>query len=55
MLGNIAKKIFGSKNDRDLKKLTPWVAQINSLGAKMEAMDDATLAAQTQRFKERLS
>ena len=39
MLG-IAKKLFGSENDRKLKKLRPIVDRINALEPQMEAMSD---------------
>jgi len=46
MLG-IAKKIFGTENDRTLKKLRPIVEKINALEPKFEAMTDDALRAQT--------
>jgi preprotein translocase subunit SecA len=54
MLGGIAKAIFGSSNDRYVKSLRPIVAKINALEPEISAMDDAMLAAQTLRFRERL-
>ncbi|GLQ20749.1 preprotein translocase subunit SecA [Algimonas porphyrae] len=53
MLG-IAKKLFGTENDRKLKKLRPIVARINALEPTMEAMSDDQLKAQTEAFKTRL-
>lgn len=53
MLG-IAKKIFGTENDRTLKKLRPLVEKINGLEPKFEAMTDDALRAQTEVFRERL-
>jgi preprotein translocase subunit SecA len=47
-------KIFGSKNERELKKLWPVVDRINSFEPAMKAMSDAELKAQTLRFKERI-
>ena len=41
MFGYIFRKIFGSKNDRYLKRLRPLVERINSLEPKMKEMDDA--------------
>ena len=55
MVMNFLTKIFGSKNERELKKLQPIVDQINSLEPAVQAMDDAQLAQQTLRFKERLA
>ncbi|MDX2446950.1 MAG: preprotein translocase subunit SecA [Desulfobacterales bacterium] len=54
MVMNFLTKIFGSKNERELKKLHPIVDQINSFEPSVQAMDDAQLAQQTFRFKERL-
>lgn len=53
MLG-IAKTLFGSENDRKLKKLRPIVERINALEPQMEAMSDEQLKAQTDLFKARL-
>ena len=53
MLG-IAKKLFGSENDRKLKKLRPIVDRINALEPQMEAMSDEQLKNQTVLFRERL-
>jgi len=53
MLG-IAKTLFGSENDRKLKKLRPIVERINALEPQMEAMSDEQLKAQTGLFKQRL-
>jgi preprotein translocase subunit SecA len=55
MVMNFLTKIFGSKNERELKKLQPIVDQINSLEPTVQAMDDMKLAQQTLRFKERLA
>jgi preprotein translocase subunit SecA len=54
MVLNFLTKIFGSKNERELKKLQPIVEQINSFESAVQAMDDARLAQQTPRLKERL-
>jgi preprotein translocase subunit SecA len=55
MVMNFLTKIFGSKNERELKKLQPIVDQINSFEPTVQAMDNAQLAKQTLRFKERLA
>jgi len=49
------KKIFGTKNDRDLKNMRPLVQQVNSLGPQMKAMSDADLQAQTLKLRERFN
>jgi len=48
-------KIFGSKNDRELKKLRKIVDRINAFEPALEKLDDAALKAKTTEFKERLS
>jgi preprotein translocase subunit SecA len=54
MIGKILTKVFGSSNDRYLKQLRPIVARINGLEEEIQALDDASLAAKTVLFKERL-
>ncbi|WP_262692991.1 preprotein translocase subunit SecA [Kordiimonas aestuarii] len=56
MLGlkTLAKKIFGSANDRYLAKLKPKVEAINALEADFEKLSDAELKAKTQEFRDRL-
>jgi len=54
MLG-IAKKLFGTENDRTLKKLRPLVEKINGLEPTFEAMTDDALRAQTEVYRERLA
>ncbi|MBF7072052.1 preprotein translocase subunit SecA [Glaciecola sp. MH2013] len=54
MLANIFKKVFGSHNDRLLKKLKKTVGVINSYEQAYEALSDNELKAKTQEFKERL-
>ena len=52
MLG-IAKKIFGTENDRKLKKLRPLVASINALEPQFEKMTDDALKLKTEEYKKR--
>ena len=40
MLATIARKLFGSKNERDLKKLEPLVREINELEPTMKQLTD---------------
>ena len=54
MLGYFLKKIFGSQNERDLRRLAPLVDQINSLEPEIRNLSDAGLQAKTPAFKERL-
>jgi preprotein translocase subunit SecA len=51
---NFLTKVFGSKNERELKKLRPVVEQINSFETEIKAMNDERLKDQTIRFKERI-
>lgn len=55
MFGAIARKIFGSSNDRYLSSLRPITNQINALEPKMEALSSAALQEQTATFKKRLA
>ena len=55
MLTKIAKKIFGSRNDRLLKHYRKIVAKINSLEAETKALSDEQLQAKTAEFKQRLA
>ncbi len=55
MLGNLAKKIFGSANDRRLKTYRPRVADINALEAEVAALSDEALRARTDEFRAQLA
>ena len=55
MLGATLKKVFGSRNERELKKIQPLVEKINSLEPDLIGLTDAELAAFTPKFRERLS
>jgi len=54
MIDLILKKIFGSKNERELKRLAPLVDRINALEPQYRALSDAQLRAHTAHFRERL-
>jgi preprotein translocase subunit SecA len=54
MIGKIVKGIFGSKNERELKKLQPLVEHINSLEPDFKALSDDELKAKTSELRERL-
>jgi preprotein translocase subunit SecA len=54
MFGGILKSIFGSKNERDLKKLTPMVNEINNLEEEFKKLSDNDLKQKTYIFKERI-
>ncbi len=55
MLGSIARKIFGTANDRRLKSYRPRIAAINAMEPELAALSDADLQARTQMFKEQLA
>jgi preprotein translocase subunit SecA len=55
MAENLLTKVFGSKNERELKKIRPFVEKINALEPQMQSMSDETLKAQTKIFKDRLN
>ncbi len=54
MLGKLAKCLFGSANDRFVKKQYRIVQHINSLEPEIEKLSDEELRAKTQEFKQRL-
>jgi preprotein translocase subunit SecA len=54
MLGALVRKVFGTKNDRELKKLWPIVAEINALEPRMQELSDEELRHQTVAFREQL-
>lgn len=52
---SLITKLFGTRSERQVKKILPLVDKIEALAGKYSAMDDATLSAQTGVFKERLA
>ncbi|MEQ9462644.1 MAG: preprotein translocase subunit SecA [Haliea sp.] len=54
MITTTMKKIFGTRNDRELKRMGKMVRQINGLADAMKALDDTALAAKTGEFRQRL-
>ncbi|MDA8126086.1 MAG: preprotein translocase subunit SecA [Deltaproteobacteria bacterium] len=50
----ILKKVFGSKNDRELKRLSVILSEINALEPAMKAASDEDLKAKTPYFREKL-
>lgn len=50
---NILTKIFGSRNDRQLKKYRQTVNQINAMESNLETLSDEELRSKTTSFKER--
>ena len=55
MISSLLKKIFGTKNDREVKNLRKIVAKINDLEPEYEKLSDEELKNKTNIFKERLA
>ncbi|HTT80610.1 MAG TPA: preprotein translocase subunit SecA, partial [Stellaceae bacterium] len=54
MFGALARRLFGSANDRYIKRLGPIVEQINELEPALEQLTDEQLRARTGEFREKL-
>jgi len=54
MITGLLTKVFGSKNDRELKKLQPTVENINAFEPEIQALSDEQLKAQAVLFRQRL-
>ncbi|MBD3225997.1 MAG: preprotein translocase subunit SecA [Caldithrix sp.] len=55
MVTNIITKIFGTKHERDIKKIKPLVDQINDYYDSFDALTDEQLKEKTPEFKERIA
>ncbi len=55
MFGYVLKKILGSKNDRELKRLSVILDEINHFEERLQRLSDAELQAKTESFREMLS
>ena len=55
MVLSFIRKLIGTKNDREIKRMGRTVAVINALEPRFEAMSDDELRAQTSRFRDRLA
>ncbi len=55
MFGTFLKNIFGSHNDRELKRLWPHVDQVNSHATALSALSDEALRAKTDLFRKQIS
>ncbi|WP_424929106.1 preprotein translocase subunit SecA [Amaricoccus tamworthensis] len=53
-IGTIAKKVFGTPNDRKIKATRPLVDKINALEPEFQALDDAGILNKTQEFRDRI-
>ncbi len=54
-LDQLAKKLFGTQNERELKRIQPLVVRTNELEDSMKALSDAQLQGKTTEFKERVA
>ena len=55
MITTALKKIFGSRNDRELKRIGKMVKSINELEADYDALSDDDLRAKTEEFRGRVT
>lgn len=55
MLSAIFKAIFGTKSQRDVKKMLPVVARINAIEEDLQKLSDEELKAKTGEFRDRLA
>src|SRR5881628_46791 len=55
MLSVLFRAIFGTKHQRDVKRMRPAVEAINALGPELEGVTDTALAAKTDEFRKRLA
>jgi preprotein translocase subunit SecA len=55
MIGLIFRKIFGSRNDREVKRLRPLVARINQIEQELQSQPESVLREKTAAWKARLS
>src|SRR6186713_1414903 len=55
MLGSLFRAVFGTKHERDAKRMRPAVDAINALEPAMQALDDAALRAKTDELRARLA
>ena len=55
MIGVIARKLFGSSNERRIKGYMPRVHQINALEKELEGLSDEALRGRTETFKKQIA
>jgi preprotein translocase subunit SecA len=54
LINTILGKVFGTKNEREIKRLMPRVAVINALEPQMQRLSDEQLRAKTDQFRQRI-
>src|SRR3989339_1417525 len=55
MINYIFKKLFGTKSERDIKKIFPFIEKINSFEETIKKLSDDALKLKTEEFKNRIS
>src|SRR6266852_2264024 len=55
MLNVLVRAVFGTKHERDAKRMRPAVESINALGPALERLSDSELKAKTDEFRKRLA
>jgi len=55
MIGALLKKVFGSHNERTLKRIAPLVDEINRIEPRIRKLADSELQAKTPEFRRRLA
>jgi len=55
LLNSVLAKVFGTSNERSVKKLLPIVEQINALESQIQALSDEALRGKTAEFRERIA
>ena len=55
MITTLIKKVIGTKNDRELKRIQPIVDRISAVEPSISVLSDEQLKAKTNEFKKRLS
>ena len=55
MIGAVARKLFGSSNDRRIRGYRPQVEEINALENELPTLSDDALPARTEEFKKQIA
>ena len=54
MISKIVKKVFGTKHDRDIKKIMPLIDEINQFDSEFDSLSDEQIKDKTAEFKKRI-
>jgi preprotein translocase subunit SecA len=54
LINTLIAKVFGTANEREIKKLRPRVESINALEPQIQTLTDAELRAKTDEFRARI-